>query len=85
MDLPSLSGQTKISPLVAGELLVWWHHHEGDGDGDGDGVISLCLWGISPTDFASLTHHYASFHNNVPRHRLSMCYNPQALVLVQTP
>ena len=61
LDLPSLSGQTKISPLVAGELLVWWHHHEGDGDGDDDGVISLCLWGISPTDFASFPHHFASF------------------------
>ena len=27
---------------------------DGDGDGDGDGVISLCIWGISPTLFVSL-------------------------------
>ena len=27
---------------------------DGDGDGDGDGVISLCIWGISPTHFVSL-------------------------------
>ena len=29
------------------------------------GVISLCLWGISPSDFASFAHHFASFPHQI--------------------
>ena len=35
------------------------------GAGDVMGVISLCLWGISPTDSASFTHHFASFTHQI--------------------
>ena len=32
---------------------------------DYKGVISLCLWGISPSDFASFAHHFASFPHQI--------------------